>query len=242
MRSGAPGSNLATPPASQHQQQIVASSSSSSGGGGSVFSPSGPGPAGASGVGISNSQSRPSVGALSNSSSGSSHKQQLKQQAKEEKERAKEEKERAKEEKERVKEKEKEKEKERLKEKEIEKAKEKEKEKDAQGAAASTSTAATDDEAKGKDYALQQIIVRFLDINLNLKYFEMVSIWCFNGHLIDSFSAAELAAKKSRLKQKLVKSARSVAIFSLKLKERRQREAEKAATIAVEHAKVGLKR
>ncbi|XP_033172607.1 uncharacterized protein LOC117149030 isoform X4 [Drosophila mauritiana] len=199
MRSGAVGSNLATPPASQHQQQIVASSSSSSGGGGSVFSPSGPGPAGASGGGISNSQSRPSVGALSNSSSGSSHKQQLKQQAKEEKERAKEEKERVKEEKERVKEKEKEKEKERLKEKEIEKAKEKEKEKekDAQGAAASTSTAATDDEAK----------------------------------------AAELAAKKSRLKQKLVKSARSVAIFSLKLKERRQREAEKAATIAVEHAK-----
>ncbi|XP_026834830.1 uncharacterized protein LOC6541960 isoform X4 [Drosophila erecta] len=198
MRSGAPGSNLATPPASQHQQQIVASSSSSSGGGGSVFSPSGPGPAGASGGGgISNSQSRPSVGALSNSSSGSSHKQQLKQQAKEEKERAKEEKERAKEEKERVKEKEKEKEKERLKEKEIEKGKEKEKEKDAQGAAASTSTAPTDDEAK----------------------------------------AAELAAKKSRLKQKLVKSARSVAIFSLKLKERRQREAEKAATIAVEHAK-----
>lgn len=233
MRSGAPGSNLATPPASQHQQQIVASSSSSSGGGGSVFSPSGPGPAGASGVGISNSQSRPSVGALSNSSSGSSHKQQLKQQAKEEKERAKEEKERVKE-----------KEKERLKEKEIEKAMEKEKEKDAQGAAASTSTAATDDEAKGKDYALQQIIVRFLDnnLNLNLKYFEMVSIWCFNGHLIDTFSAAELAAKKSRLKQKLVKSARSVAIFSLKLKERRQREAEKAATIAVEHAKVGLKR
>lgn len=52
------------------------------------------------------------------------------------------------------------------------------------------------------------------------------------------FSAAELAAKKSRLKQKLVKSARSVAIFSLKLKERRQREAEKAAAIAVEHAKV----
>ncbi|XP_043861635.1 uncharacterized protein LOC120443822 isoform X6 [Drosophila santomea] len=194
MRSGAPGSNLATPPASQHQQQIVASSSSSSGGGGSVFSPSGPGPAGASGGGISNSQSRPSVGALSNSSSSSSHKQQLKQQAKEEKERAKGEKER-------VKEKEKEKEKERLKEKEIEKGKEKEKEKekekDAQGAAASTSTAPTDDEAK----------------------------------------AAELAAKKSRLKQKLVKSARSVAIFSLKLKERRQREAEKAATIAVEHAK-----
>ncbi|XP_059220438.1 platelet binding protein GspB isoform X3 [Stomoxys calcitrans] len=49
--------------------------------------------------------------------------------------------------------------------------------------------------------------------------------------------AAELAAKKNRLKQKLVKSARSVAIFSLKLKERRQREAEKAATIAIEHAK-----
>jgi len=56
--------------------------------------------------------------------------------------------------------------------------------------------------------------------------------------LFSCFSAAELAAKKSRLKQKLVKSARSVAIFSLKLKERRQREAEKAATIAVEHAKV----
>ncbi|XP_037957870.1 uncharacterized protein LOC119687578 isoform X4 [Teleopsis dalmanni] len=53
----------------------------------------------------------------------------------------------------------------------------------------------------------------------------------------DEAKAAELAAKKSRLKQKLVKSARSVAIFSLKLKERRQREAEKAAIIAVEHAK-----
>lgn len=63
------------------------------------------------------------------------------------------------------------------------------------------------------------------------------------GYLLSQSSlscctAAELAAKKSRLKQKLVKSARSVAIFSLKLKERRQREAEKAATIAVEHAKV----
>lgn len=59
--------------------------------------------------------------------------------------------------------------------------------------------------------------------------------------VISIFSlAAELAAKKSRLKQKLVKSARSVAIFSLKLKERRQREAEKAAIIAVEHAKVNM--
>lgn len=43
------------------------------------------------------------------------------------------------------------------------------------------------------------------------------------------FTAAEIAAKKSRLKQKLVKSARSVAIFSLKLKERRAREAERQA-------------
>lgn len=50
--------------------------------------------------------------------------------------------------------------------------------------------------------------------------------------------AAEAAAKKSRLKQSLVKRARSVAIFSLKLKERRQREAEKAAQAAIEHAKV----
>ncbi|XP_061400488.1 uncharacterized protein LOC133336217 [Musca vetustissima] len=47
----------------------------------------------------------------------------------------------------------------------------------------------------------------------------------------------EAKERKNRLKQKLVKSARSVAIFSLKLKERRQREAEKAATIAIEHAK-----
>ncbi|XP_049318320.1 uncharacterized protein LOC105227099 isoform X2 [Bactrocera dorsalis] len=53
----------------------------------------------------------------------------------------------------------------------------------------------------------------------------------------DDEAKAEIAAKKSRLKQKLVKSARSVGIFSLKLKERRQREAEKAATIAIEHAK-----
>ncbi|XP_017115862.1 uncharacterized protein LOC108138243 isoform X1 [Drosophila elegans] len=198
IRSAAPpGHILATPPASQPQQHIVASSSSSSGGGGSVFSPSGAGPTGGA-VGISNSQSRPSVGALSNSSSNSSHKQQLKQQAKEEKERAKEEKQLAKEEKQLAKEeKERDKEREKERQREKEREKEKEKEKDAQGAAASTSTATTDDEAK----------------------------------------AAELAAKKSRLKQKLVKSARSVAIFSLKLKERRQREAEKAATIAVEHAK-----
>lgn len=41
--------------------------------------------------------------------------------------------------------------------------------------------------------------------------------------------AAEIAAKKNRLKQKLVKSARSVAVFSLKLKERRAREAERLA-------------
>lgn len=52
--------------------------------------------------------------------------------------------------------------------------------------------------------------------------------------------AAELAAKKTRIKQSLVKRARSVAIFSLKLKERRQREAEKAAQAAIEHAKVSL--
>lgn len=38
-------------------------------------------------------------------------------------------------------------------------------------------------------------------------------------------AAEELAAKKSRVKQSLVKRARSVAIFSLKLKERRAREA-----------------
>ncbi|EDW11774.2 uncharacterized protein Dmoj_GI13291, isoform C [Drosophila mojavensis] len=165
LKTGAPGIMLATPPAAQ---QIVASSSSSSGGGGSVFSPSSVGPvvaAASSSSGISNSQSRPSVGALSNSSSSSSHKQQQQQQAKQAKE-AKEE-------------------------------REKEQEQAAAAATASTSAGNTDDETK----------------------------------------AAELAAKKSRLKQKLVKSARSVAIFSLKLKERRQREAEKAATIAVEHAK-----
>ncbi|ALC39715.1 CG15270 [Drosophila busckii] len=166
LKSGTAGSMTVTTPASQHlQQHIVASSSSSSGGGGSVFSPSGAGPAASSS--ISNSQSRPSVGALSNSSSSSEKKQQQKQA----KELAKEE----------------------AKEREREREREKEKEKEQ----ASTSAGNTDDETK----------------------------------------AAELAAKKSRLKQKLVKSARSVAIFSLKLKERRQREAEKAATIAVEHAK-----
>lgn len=41
--------------------------------------------------------------------------------------------------------------------------------------------------------------------------------------------AAEIAAKKSRLKQKLVKSARSVARFSLQLKEQREKKAEKLA-------------
>lgn len=42
-------------------------------------------------------------------------------------------------------------------------------------------------------------------------------------------AAEELAAKKTRVKQSLIKRARSVAIFSLKLKERRAREAEKQA-------------
>ncbi|XP_055372049.1 anoctamin-8 [Condylostylus longicornis] len=51
---------------------------------------------------------------------------------------------------------------------------------------------------------------------------------------------AKDAAKKS-LKQTFVKRARSVAIFSLKLKERRQREAEKAAQMAIEHAKASQK-
>lgn len=69
-------------------------------------------------------------------------------------------------------------------------------------------------------------------------YLIYIYLICF---ILVALLAAELAAKKSRLKQKLVKSARSVAIFSLKLKERRQREAEKAATIAVEHAKVDFK-
>lgn len=50
--------------------------------------------------------------------------------------------------------------------------------------------------------------------------------------------AAELAAKKSRVKQSLIKRARSVAIFSLKLKERRAKEAEKMSLAALEHAKV----
>lgn len=39
-------------------------------------------------------------------------------------------------------------------------------------------------------------------------------------------AAEELAAKKTRVKQSLMKRARSVAIFSLKLKERRAREAQ----------------
>ncbi|XP_031619035.1 anoctamin-8 isoform X2 [Contarinia nasturtii] len=50
--------------------------------------------------------------------------------------------------------------------------------------------------------------------------------------------AAELAAKKSRVKQSLIKRARSVAIFSLKLKERRAREAEKQAYNLAEQEKV----
>jgi anoctamin-8 len=56
------------------------------------------------------------------------------------------------------------------------------------------------------------------------------------------FKAAEIAAKKSRLKQKLVKSARSVAIFSLKLKERRAREAERQAQEKLEDARVSYSR
>lgn len=51
-------------------------------------------------------------------------------------------------------------------------------------------------------------------------------------------TAAELAAKKSRVKQSLIKRARSVAIFSLKLKERRAREAEKQAYNLAEQEKV----
>lgn len=41
--------------------------------------------------------------------------------------------------------------------------------------------------------------------------------------------AAEIVAKKNRLKSKFVKGARSIAVFSLKLKERRAKEAERAA-------------
>lgn len=51
-------------------------------------------------------------------------------------------------------------------------------------------------------------------------------------------TAAELAAKKTRVKQSLIKRARSVAIFSLKLKERRAREAEKQAINLAEQEKV----
>lgn len=58
-------------------------------------------------------------------------------------------------------------------------------------------------------------------------------------YYIVCFLAAELAAKKSRVKQSLIKRARSVAIFSLKLKERRAKEAEKLSLAAIEHAKVG---
>lgn len=62
-------------------------------------------------------------------------------------------------------------------------------------------------------------------------------------HIIITFDvchliAAEIAAKKTRVKQSLIKRARSVAIFSLKLKERRAREAEKQAANAAEHAMV----
>lgn len=47
-------------------------------------------------------------------------------------------------------------------------------------------------------------------------------------------TAEEIAAKKTRVKQSLMKRARSVAIFSLKLKERRAREAqERASKLAV---------
>lgn len=51
-----------------------------------------------------------------------------------------------------------------------------------------------------------------------------------------------MAAKKSRVKQSLIKRARSVAIFSLKLKERRAREAEKHAYEAAETEKVCYER
>lgn len=54
--------------------------------------------------------------------------------------------------------------------------------------------------------------------------------------------AAELAAKKTRVKQSLIKRARSVAIFSLKLKERRAREAEKQAYNLAEQEKVNISR
>lgn len=65
----------------------------------------------------------------------------------------------------------------------------------------------------------------------------------FNDFLMKSYilftwKAAELAAKKSRVKQSLIKRARSVAIFSLKLKERRARDAEKHAIDLAEQEKV----
>uniref|UniRef100_T1GI94 Exocyst complex component Sec6 n=1 Tax=Megaselia scalaris TaxID=36166 RepID=T1GI94_MEGSC len=54
----------------------------------------------------------------------------------------------------------------------------------------------------------------------------------------DYKTVSEMAAKKTRLKQKLIQSAKSVGMFSLKLKEKRQRDAEKAANIAVQHVKM----
>lgn len=70
--------------------------------------------------------------------------------------------------------------------------------------------------------------------------FRLVEYNINSDHVIVDI-AAELAAKKSRVKQSLIKRARSVAIFSLKLKERRAREAEKQALAAAEHAKVSFK-
>lgn len=78
----------------------------------------------------------------------------------------------------------------------------------APAASATTPKALLTEEEKGKMYPYSRFI-----------------IWIKVEYPI----AAEIAAKKSRLKQKLVKSARSVAIFSLKLKERRAREAERIA-------------
>lgn len=69
-------------------------------------------------------------------------------------------------------------------------------------------------------------------------FYKVLLIYLGNASFI--ISATELATKKARLKQKLIRSAKSVGLFSLKLKERRQREAQKAANIAVEHVKVRL--
>lgn len=90
------------------------------------------------------------------------------------------------------------------------------------------------------DWTIENELLCIISVEWNWIILKYVICFLIFLYLIseNTILAAELAAKKTRVKQSLIKRARSVAIFSLKLKERRAREAEKQAYNLAEQEKV----